>query len=267
MKFVKGISLFLIYPLMMLVMGFFAGIRAVEFFYPGKSGNQVQQDAQASSEWAGYIEENLKKEAGLAAGDGDALQDAEETRDSGTPVREKALWENDEDGGTERTAEEEKAEGEALAAASSSETLSVDTDFVLEETDVVNQSVVETVRKLPHKYVGMNRERFLEAMEHYEMNPPLSELERGFVGLEVLSFARERVVIRMNYQYLQPTQGFYLAVENNEVIVYLEDRRKVYINTGISLEELPDDIQAQIIQMMWIEDEESLYDFLEAYSS
>ena len=138
---------------------------------------------------------------------------------------------------------------------------------MLEETDIVNNTVVETSWKLPDKYVGMNREQFLAAMESYAAFPPLSELERGFVGLEVLSFSRERVVIQMNYQYLQPSSSFYLAVLNNEVVVYLEDMETIYINTGIELESLPEDLQMDIIQMLWVKDEESLYNFLETYSS
>ena len=87
------------------------------------------------------------------------------------------------------------------------------------------------------------------------------------MGLEVLSFSRERVVIQMNYQYLQPSSSFYLAVLNNEVVVYLEDMETIYINTGIELESLPEDLQMDIIQMLWVKDEESLYNFLETYSS
>ena len=59
----------------------------------------------------------------------------------------------------------------------------------------------------------------------------------------------------------------YLAVSDNEVVVYLEDRSTVYINTGISLEELPEQIQLQIMDMLFVPDEETLYDFLETYSS
>ena len=54
---------------------------------------------------------------------------------------------------------------------------------------------------------------------------------------------------------------------DNEVVVYLEDRSTVYINTGISLEELPEQIQLQIMDMLFVPDEETLYDFLETYSS
>lgn len=282
MKFVKGISLFLIYPLVMLVIGFFAGIKAVQFFYPGMSGEQVQESTPAPVEWPDHIEAQLK-EGSSNAGDiqdnvrNEAQDDFPEVNGttgkvkSGTGTGEDAPWGYSENSELSNhgllDSEYGQEEMAAREAASSSETLSADTEYVLEETDILNQSVVETVWKLPHKYIGMNREQFLEAMETYELFPPLSELERGFVGLEVLSFSRERVVVQMNYQYLQPSKGFYLAVEDNEVIVYLEDCRTVYINTGIPLEKLPENMQMQIIQMMWIEDEESLYDFLEAYSS
>ena len=147
------------------------------------------------------------------------------------------------------------------------ETLCVDTEYVLEETDILYHTVVETTWRLPDKYVGMNREQFLQAMEVYESFPPLSELERGFIGLEVLSFSRERVVVRMNYKFVQPSSSFYLAVYDNEVIVYLEDMQTVYIETDIRLDSLPNDVQQSIIDMMWIKDEEALYSFLENYSS
>ena len=71
----------------------------------------------------------------------------------------------------------------------------------------------------------------------------------------------------MDYRYLQPSDGFYLAVCDNEVVVYLEDRSTIYINTGIALDSLPEKIQMQIMDMLSIPDEETLYDFLETYSS
>lgn len=147
------------------------------------------------------------------------------------------------------------------------ETLYVDTEYVLLETDVLRETEVETTWKLPHQYVGLDREQFLTAMENYENYPPLSEMERGFVSLEVLSFSRERVVVRMNYRYVQPGEGFYLAVQNHEVVVYLEDQETVYINTGIMLENLPEDLQLEIIEMLYVEGEGNLYNLLESYSS
>lgn len=156
---------------------------------------------------------------------------------------------------------------ESVAVAGLGETLCADTEYVLEETDIIRGTTVETTWKIPHKYIGMNRENFLETMDLYAAHPPLSEMERGFVGLEVLSFSREKVVIRMDYRYVQPSESFYLAVSDNEVVVYLEDRSTIYINTGILLEELPEQIQLQIMDMLFVPDEEALYDLLETYSS
>ncbi len=232
MKFLKGIGLFFFYPLVMLVIGFYAGVKTSHFFYPG-----------------GYGQEAPGRE-GLGSG--------------GTP-ESGASGEHGQSG-----AEDYQDYDYGLAskeAAASSETLSVETEYVLEETDVLRHTVVETSWRLPDKYVGMNREQFLVAMENYAAAPPLSEQERGFVGLEVLSFSRQRVVVQMNYRYVQPSESFYLGVYNNEVLVYLEDMETVYIETGIRLDTLPEDLQVQIIQMMLIEDEEKLYDFLEGYSS
>ena len=215
MKFVKGISLFFIYPLVMFGIGFYAGVECMHFFYPGS--NPVRETQELPEEnWPEQIADNQTAIVDVAA---------------------------------------------------SHETLSVDTEYVLEETDIASHSVVETILTIPQQYVGLNREQFLECMERYEMYPPLSELERGFINLEVLSFARERVVIQMNYQYVQPSNSFYLAVHDNEVVVYLEDKETIYINTGILLEDLPEEVQLEIIQMLWMEDEETLYHFLENYSS
>ena len=239
MKFVKGIGLFFIYPLTMLAIGFYTGVETYRFFYPGLEHRTKGVSPQAEN----ALEDGWEPENGslaLTAGVGDS---------------------------NAKVAADDEDSGETLAVVSSSETLYVGTQYVLEETDIIRKTVVETTWRLPDKYVGMNREQFLTAMAVYEASPPLTELERGFVGLEVLSFSRERVVVQMNYRYIQPSDSFYLAAYDNQVVVYLEDKETVYIETEISLYSLPDDVQQQIIQMLWMENEEALYNFLETYSS
>lgn len=252
MKFVKSISLYVIYPLLMLGTGFIAGIEAERFFYPGESYGQLgerENSPISMQELAKIVDGSpVKADPGKTGMVQDtSLHAMPDTVSSGNLA---------EDSGAE-----------VFEAAARSETLSVDTKYVLEETDTITHAIVETVGKLPPKYIGMDRQQFLTAMESYAAYPPLSEKERGFVGLEVLSFSRERVVVQMNYRYLQPGSSFYLAVLNNELVVYLEDKDTIYINTGILLEELPEEVQKQVIQMIWVEDEASLYNLLEAYTS
>ncbi len=211
MKVLKGISLFFIYPAIMLLIGFWGGVKTERFFYPYRT------------------ESNSETNQETYYGD---LSDVP-----------------------------------AIMVDSQGETLCADTEYVLEEADILRNTMVETKRNLPNQYLGMDREQFLAAIEDFELAPPLAELERGFVGAEVLQFSRERVVVRMDYRYVQPGDGFYLGVRDHEVVVYLEDKETVYMNTGILLEEFPEDLQLEIIQLYYIEGEGNLYNFLETYSS
>lgn len=147
------------------------------------------------------------------------------------------------------------------------ETINAETEYVLREKDLLNGSEVETSEEIPAMYIGMNREQFVAAMENYEAAPPLSEKERGFVSLNVLSFAPSRVVVQMNYRYVQPSKSFYVVAINDLIVVYKEDRETVYQYTNIRLSQLPERLQQEIIGVMYIADEESLYDFLENYTS
>lgn len=59
--------------------------------------------------------------------------------------------------------------------------------------------------------------------------------------------------------------GFYIGSYDNKVVVYLSDGETIYMETEVLLNTLPDDIQQEINQMMWLEDEDALYDFFMTY--
>lgn len=265
MKFWKGFSFFFIYPFTMLLAGFLGGVIFMDFFFPYGSGNadigygKQQETGTQYPDWLSDAEE--MKDGDLS---GKASDSAEEDNAFGN------MDPNDKDpdpagdsdgtvsGGEEAPFTDVLAQGARLNA---------NTAYVLEETDIRNSSVVETTWKLPSMYIGMNREQFLKAMDTYEAFPPLSEQERGFVGLEVLSFSADKVVVRMDYAYIQPSDSFYIVVQDGLLVVYLDDRRTVYMDTNIQLTELPEAVQQEVIDWLYIPDEESLYDFLENYSS
>ncbi|MDL2300747.1 hypothetical protein LJC58_00135 [Lachnospiraceae bacterium OttesenSCG-928-D06] len=249
MKIIKGISLFFIYPVIMLLIGFLGGVTFMNFFYPGKfmekSINSVQEE-EVLQDWQQAALENV---SAIEAEFSKQTQEPTESLDEEPEIVE------------------EIEEDETVEVGSNMDMITVDTEYILEETDVVNQSIVENVSKVPAKYLGMDRNQFLDAMSAYESSPPLSELEKGFVGLEVLSFSSQRVVVQMNYEYKTPISGFYLLVEDNYVVVYLDDKETVYMHTDIHLFDLPEEVQQSIIDALYMEDEERLFNFLEAYSS
>lgn len=208
-------------------LGYILGIMTMNFFYPGDQSRENLHSAEQSSEYSPVAREFVSE-----------VLDPETI-----------------------------AYGEARAVASVQETLCVDTEYVVIEMDLLEDSVEQSSYKLPDKYIGMDREQFMEAMEAYESNPPLTELERGFINLDVVSFSRERVIVQMNYKFVKPGEVFYLAVYDGWVLVYLEDKSTVYIRTDIMLDSLPEEMQSEIVRMKLISGEEELYNFLESYSS
>ena len=235
MKNVKSISLFIISPVICFMVGFLCGLYSLDLLY--SNGQNAGQKGTETRE-----EQNV------------TAQEPYETQSGG-----------------EKASEESEAapteEPRTQTVSRQPDTINADTEYVLEETDLTNGSVVETRWSIPEMYIGMDRETFLAAMEAYEANPPLSELERGFVSLEVLSFSEKQVRVQMNYKYVQPGESFYLMVYDGRVIVYQEDRQTIFLNPNIMLRDLPEDIQQEIIQGMLLPDQESLYSFLEDYTS
>lgn len=268
MKIVKGIGLFFVYPILMLGLGFYAGVQSVHFFYPGDQSGMYSKELYSNESYSDELYSNEYYSNESYSMESKNMENLPEQEDKNEPFPsslEQMPYEWNDDCMDYGVVSGKTSASRETSA--SKETLCVDTEYVLEETDVTNHTVVETTWRIPDKYIGMNREQFLEAMENYEAFPPLSEQERGFIGLEVLSFSRERVVVQMNYRYVQPSTSFYLGVFDNKVVVYLEDLETIYIETDIRLDTLPEEVQGEIIQMMWIENETALYNFLEDYSS
>ena len=60
---------------------------------------------------------------------------------------------------------------------------------------------------------------------------------------------------------------YYLAIQENKVVVYRADGKTVYMETDIPAQDLPTDVLQELIQKRVVNTEEDLYDFLESYSS
>lgn len=147
------------------------------------------------------------------------------------------------------------------------ECINADTVYLCIEHDMYTGDEVIIASQAPQLYMGMDREQYLECMDEYEKNPPLSEKERGFVSLEVLRFSAEEVEVLMNYEYVKPSESFYLVIYDSKLVVLLDDKETVYMQTGINVYDLPEELHQQIIQGLFVPDEQTLYDFLESYTS
>ncbi len=85
--------------------------------------------------------------------------------------------------------------------------------------------------------------------------------------MELVSFSDKKVVVKKSYELPKEDKGFFLMNENHYVVVYDQSLSEVYMNTDILVEDLSAELQEEIIQMKYVENEKELFNFLESYSS
>ena len=167
----------------------------------------------------------------------------------------------------EKMLERETAEDSMQAVGQTGQIITADTRFVVRYFDLSDSSRREEEEVLPEQYIGMDREQFLSAMDSYESSPSLTDLNKGFLSLDVERFSPEEVIIQKNYESNEKCTEFYLAVENNYVVVYEADKKTKYMSTGIPLSSLSEELIREIINFKYMGSEAELYNFLESYSS
>ena len=168
----------------------------------------------------------------------------------------------------EETAESRETERNVSleAAGGQEQVITADTRYV-ERFDLTDSSRTEEEEPLPEQYIGMNREQFVDACEVYEASPSLEDQNRGFLSMYVERFSAEEVVVRKNYESSTRPEEFYLAVENNYVVVYEADKKTRFMSTGIPVQSLSDELAEELLNFKYVGSEAELYDFLESYSS
>lgn len=169
----------------------------------------------------------------------------------------------------EETAESREMETNVSleAAGGQEQVITADTRYVVERFDLTDSSRTEEEEPLPEQYIGMNREQFVDACEVYEASPSLEDQNRGFLSMYVERFSAEEVVVRKNYESSSRPEEFYLAVENNYVVVYEADKKTRFMSTGIPVQSLSDELAEELLNFKYVGSEAELYDFLESYSS
>lgn len=213
MRIMKRIGLFFITAGIMFSAGSYVTLKADQFFYPNKYGQQREKEPPAS------------------------------------------------------LAETEMEERVIAAAVEEIPVITADTTYLIEEVNLSDGTIQEKEEKVPVKYIGLDRNSLIEELKAYDQNPALRDLELGFQTIELSGFSRDRVVICKYYRPEEEEEGFYLMVADHYVIVYKADRKTIYMNTDILLSSLSSELQAEIIRGKYMEDERTLYNFLESYSS
>lgn len=158
-------------------------------------------------------------------------------------------------------------ESESKYVDNDSNKITSETKYVLESYDANKYTLKEEKQTMPVDLIGMSREDLIEYISNYETNPTLTDIENGFVYIELVSFSKDLVTIRKTYKLDDNSYKYCLVVENGYITVYYLDMKTVYSYTDIALASLPEDVQQEVIDGKQIASLQDLYNFLETYSS
>jgi len=178
-------------------------------------------------------------------------------------------------------------------AVSTTEHITCDTIYTISEYDLSTGRQEVYQELLPASFIGMNRNRLMEWIDDYNGHASLEDLEKGFVSMELLSFSQQEIRVRKRIEseknpmqteeIIRPQQliteeteytvsgngicyGCILA-QDGLLTVYDGGRRHVILYTDISLFDLPQQQQQEILDGKEVYSEQELYNLLESYSS
>ena len=92
----------------------------------------------------------------------------------------------------------EKTQTEAVVetAYAAEQVITADTSYVVISYDLPTGIAEEKEEVTPDCYIGYNREKLEEALRAYDKSPSLTDLVKGFLGIELLSFSEDKVIIK-----------------------------------------------------------------------
>ena len=129
--------------------------------------------------------------------------------------------------------------------------------YVVENYDGTTGVVTKEEGTVPAKIAGKTREELESYITEY--NQKLQEA--------AIPEAPDSVVIRENYLGAEEETGFFIKLQDQEVVIFHNDQVTPYEYTGIREEVLPESELEKLREGFFVEDEKELYSVLENLSS
>ncbi len=163
--------------------------------------------------------------------------------------------------------EQEKTEQSRQADTVQEDRITDQTEYILEVFQVDSDQVTSHIEMIPADFAGKTREELVAYLDKYMKELPLEESLKGLISFELINFSKDKILLRKTYENLAAVNKFYLAEVDGEVVVYYNDKKTVYENTGIMTENLSADEIAMLKIGYFVKEEEQLFGILENYSS
>lgn len=155
-----------------------------------------------------------------------------------------------------------------VAVATNPETFPItkNTQFKIEHFyEEEQRTLIEDVGNMPI-LLGCDKIGVEKYLDNYMSHLSAEERAEGLAAYQLVSYKDNVICLRKTYRTPE-YEGFYAKSFNGYIVILNGDEKTVYDYTQISVHLLPEDLQKDIQQGFYLEDETELYNFLETYSS
>lgn len=156
---------------------------------------------------------------------------------------------------------------DAILTGNGSDKVTKSTTIIVESYDVDGALIERKEETANAELIGNNRLDMLLYANSYREQAPEQEKKEGLERMVLESFSPDSVTLVKYFGEPEEEQGYFIGVKDNAVIVYLQDRSQVYEYTNIELRTLPIEIQYELVEGIYVKNEQELFDFLQTYSS
>lgn len=148
--------------------------------------------------------------------------------------------------------------------------ISSNTEYILQNYYVNSsegENLTEEKLPVPADFVALNYQKLQNYLDEYIENMPLEEYLNGLISYEIISFDKDKLVLRKTYGTDWNKDRYYICDKDGEIVVYYGDKETVYEYTGLPTEGLSEEDKLKLRLGYFVSDEEELYALLESYSS
>ena len=140
------------------------------------------------------------------------------------------------------------------------------TQFIIEHYYAEERrTLTEQVGNIP-ALIGYDKEGVEAYLKDYMQHLSATEKNEGLTSYRMISYKDNTIHLRKTYQKPQ-YDGYYAQAFNGYLVIMNGDKKTVYEYTNISIHVLPQEVQDCLDMGYYLENEEDVYNFLEAYSS
>ena len=157
------------------------------------------------------------------------------------------------------------------------EILSKDAEYVLESHDLESDDMSAESERLPVEFIGLSKSEVIDYIGSHKQS--FQKEGEEIQNISMISFAADMLVLRKDvtksveiseivHQYENDVQyHYYMVLEDGYLVVYKKDKTTVFLETGITEEELDETDREQLIQGIGVKNISELYRYLEGFTS